>query len=53
MGVHFSQLSQAEEDNPYLITLTGTVDKAALQGLLRRLYTLGLPLISVICVAIG
>ena len=28
-------------------TLTGTVDQAALQGLLRRLYSLGLPLISV------
>jgi hypothetical protein len=32
-------------------TLTGTVDQAALQGLLRRLYSLGLPLISVVCVA--
>jgi len=31
-------------------TLTGTVDQAALQGLLRRLYSLGLLLISVICV---
>jgi hypothetical protein len=30
--------------------LTGTVDQAALQGLLRRLYSLGLPLISAICV---
>ena len=30
-------------------TLTGAVDQAALQGLLRQLYTLGLPLISVIC----
>jgi hypothetical protein len=28
-------------------TLTGTVDQAALHGLLRRLYSLGLPLISV------
>ena len=28
-------------------TLTGTIDQAALQGLLRRLYSLGLPLISV------
>jgi hypothetical protein len=27
--------------------LTGTFDQAALQGLLRRLYSLGLPLISV------
>jgi hypothetical protein len=30
-------------------TLTGTVDQAALQGLLRRLYHLGLPLLSVVC----
>jgi len=28
-------------------TLTGLVDQAALHGLLRRLYSLGLPLISV------
>ena len=28
-------------------TLTGTIDQAALLGLLRRLYSLGLPLISV------
>jgi hypothetical protein len=32
-------------------TLTGKVDQAALQGLLRRLYSLGLPLISVNYVA--
>lgn len=31
-------------------TLTCTLDQAALQGLLRRLYSLGLPLISVIWV---
>ena len=31
-------------------TLSGSLDQAALQGLLRRLYSLGLPLISVICV---
>ncbi len=28
-------------------TLTGDLDQAALHGLLRRLYSLGLPLISV------
>ena len=33
-----------------ITTLTGSVDQAALQGMLRRLYSLGLPLISVICV---
>jgi hypothetical protein len=32
---------------PPFTTLTGIVDQAALQGLLRRLYSLGLPLISV------
>lgn len=31
-------------------TLTGALDQAALQGLLRSLYSLGLPLISVHCV---
>jgi hypothetical protein len=31
-------------------TLTATLDQAALQGLLRRLYALGLPLISVNCI---
>jgi hypothetical protein len=34
-------------------TLTGTVDQAALQSVLRRLYRLGLPLISVTCVECG
>jgi hypothetical protein len=36
------------DDIPPTTTLTGVVaDQAALQGLLRRLYSLGLPLISV------
>ena len=39
-----------EGDDPPATTLTGTVDQAALQGLPRRLYSLGLPLISVTCV---
>ena len=39
------------EGNSYPITiLTVTLDQAALQGVLRRLYSLGLPLISVACV---
>ncbi|NIS51300.1 MAG: hypothetical protein GWN67_09495 [Phycisphaerae bacterium] len=38
---------ESEGDGPPVTTLTGTVDQAALQGLLRRLYSLGLPLISV------
>jgi hypothetical protein len=39
---------KSEGDGPPVTTLTGTVaDQAALQSLLRRLYSLGLPLISV------
>ena len=34
-------------DGQPITMLTGTIDQAALQGLLRRLYSLGLPLISV------
>ena len=33
-------------------TLTGTVDQAGLIGLLRQLYSLGYPLISVNCIQI-
>ena len=40
----------SEGDGPPVTILTGIVDQAALQGLLRRLYSLGLPLISVNCV---
>ena len=42
--------AESEGDGPPVTTLTGNVDQAALQGLLRRLYSLGLPLISVNCV---
>jgi len=44
---------ETEDGGPPVTTLTGTVDQAALQGLLRRLYSLGLPLISVHCVDCG
>jgi hypothetical protein len=38
-------------DGPTITTLTGVVaDQAALQGLLNRLYSLGLSLISVCCI---
>ena len=40
-------------DAPPVTVLTGTFDQAALQGLLRRLYALGLPLISAICIGCG
>ena len=43
---------ESEGDGPPVTTLTGKVDQAALQGLLRRLYSLGLPLISVICLEV-
>ena len=36
-----------EGNSPPVTVLTGVLDQAALQGLLRRLYSLGLPLISV------
>jgi hypothetical protein len=44
---------ECEGDGPPITTLTGIVDQAALQGLLRRLYSLGLPLVSVICLDCG
>ena len=44
---------ESEGDGPPVTTLTGTLDQAASQGLLRRLYSLGLPLISAICVEHG
>ena len=37
-------------DGQPITILTGPMDQAALQGLLRRLYGMGLPLISVIWV---
>lgn len=42
-----------DEQGLPITTLTVTVDQAALQGLLRRLYSLGLPLISVTCVNVS
>ena len=44
---------ESEGDGPPVTTLTGSLDQAALQSLLRRLYSLGLPLIAVICVDCG
>ena len=41
---------ETEGDDPPVTILTGSLDQAALQGLLRRLYSLGLPVISVNCV---
>ncbi len=41
---------ESDDDGRPVTALTGAVDQAALQGLLRRLYSLGLPLISVNCI---
>ena len=40
-------MHESDRDGLPVTTLSGTVDQAALQGLLRRLYSMGLPLISV------
>jgi hypothetical protein len=45
---------ELEGDGLPITTLTGTVaDQAALQGILRALYTLGLPVRSVTCIESG
>ena len=44
---------ECQEDGRPFTVLTGALDQAALQGLLRRLYSLGLPLISVTCIESG
>jgi hypothetical protein len=44
---------EREGKGPPVTVLTGVVDQAALHSMLRRLYALGLPLISVTCVACG
>lgn len=42
-----------EDDGLPITTLTGAVDQAALHGRLRWLYSLGMPLILVICIETG
>lgn len=37
------------DNDPPVTTLTAAMDQASLQGLLRRLYSLGIPVISVEC----
>ena len=43
------QIEAGESGHPST-TLTGAVDQAALIGLLRKLYYLGFPLISINCI---
>ena len=50
MNAEISVRFGSEDDDLPVTTLTITVDQAALHGLLRRLYSLGLPLISAIYV---
>ena len=44
---------ECEGDDLPVTILSGKVDQDALQGLMLRPYSLGLPLISVICVERG
>lgn len=44
---------EIDDDGLPVTTLTGIIDQAALHGLLRRLYSLGIPLISVNCIDAG
>ena len=44
--------AETAADGMPITTLTGSLDQAALLGLLRRLYSLGLPLISVNCLEV-
>ena len=53
MAIAVESRGNGEDNSHPITTLTGTLDQAALQGLLRRLYSLGLPLISVVCVEHG
>lgn len=45
-----SMTVEQSDDGELITILTFFIDQAALQGLLRQLYTLGLPLISVNCI---
>jgi hypothetical protein len=53
MTITVDSEGEGEGNRHPVTTLTSILDQAALQGLLRRLYGLGLPLISVVCVECG
>ena len=46
---HLEIQIQTDHGGIPITTLTGLIDQAALHSVLRRLYSFGLPLISVIC----
>lgn len=50
-GNEMSISLESEGDLPITI-LTGTLDQAGLIGLLRRLYSMGTPLISAVCLEV-
>ncbi len=49
-GKELIVISEKHSPGSSVTTLTGDFDQAALYGFLRHLYSIGLPLISVICV---
>lgn len=49
-GGAMTLVAKFDEDGLPITLLTGLLDQAALQGILRRLYAMGSPLISVSCV---
>lgn len=49
---HMTITLDSNDEGMPITTLTGKVDQAALLGLLRRLSSLGLPLISVNCLEV-
>jgi hypothetical protein len=49
LGQEMSLTIACNQDGQPISTLIGHFDQAALLGMLRRLYALGLPLISVTC----
>ena len=52
LGQEMRVVIGSNQDGQPISTLTGRVDQAALLGMLRRLYALGLPLISVECLEV-
>jgi hypothetical protein len=51
-SVHMGMEIAIEASGGQTTTLTVEVDQAALHGLLRQLYTMGLPLVSLQCVEV-
>ena len=51
-GSEIKVTAGSDDSGQPLSTLTGVFDQAALLGLLRRLYAMGLPLISVTCLEV-